>query len=156
MDVKALYTNIPNDEGLPALKETLDQKQNKGVASTVILTLMSLILTLNNFVFNDKNYLQIKGCAMGSISALPYANIFIGKFEESHIYPYIGNLCRLYLRYKDDLFLIWTSTKQQFEDFYCNLNNHHPSINFSYQISNTSIDFPDTTAYIKIENSTPQ
>ena len=88
MDVKALYTNIPIDEGLQALKEALDQKQNKSVASKVIVTLMSLILTLNNFVFNDKNYLQVKGCAMGTISAPPYANMFMGKFEESHIYPY--------------------------------------------------------------------
>ena len=149
MDVKALYTNIPNDEGLQALKEALDQKQNQSVASKVIVTLMSLILTLNSFVFNDKNYLQVKGCAMGTISAPPYDNIFMGKFEESHIYPYIRHLCKLYLRYIDDLFLIWTGTKQQFEDFICNLNNQHPSIKFSYQISNTSINFPDTTVYIK-------
>ena len=69
----------PNDEGLQALKEALDQKQNQSVASTVIVTLMSLILALNNFVFNHKNYLQVKGCAMGTISAHPYANIFMGK-----------------------------------------------------------------------------
>ena len=147
--MKALYTNIPNDEGLQALKEALDQKQNQSVASKVIVTLMNLIFTFNNFVFNDKNYLQVKGCAMGTISAPPYANIFIGKFEESHIYPYIRHLCKLYLRYIDDLFLIWTGTKQQFEDFICNLNNQHPSIKLSYQISNTSIDFLDTTVYIK-------
>ena len=77
MDVKALYTNIPNDEGLQTLKEALDQKQNQSMTSTVIVTLMSLILTLKNFVFNDKNYLQVKGCAMATISAPPYANIFL-------------------------------------------------------------------------------
>ena len=149
MFVKALYMNIQNDEGLQALKEALDQKQNQSVASKVIITPMSLILTLNNFVFSDKNYLQVKGCAMGTISAPPYANIVMGKFEESHIYPYICHLCKLYLRYIDDLFLIWTGTKQQFEDFILNINNQHPSIKFSYQISNTSIDFLDTTVYIK-------
>ena len=149
MDVKALYTNIPNVEGLQALKEALDQKQNQSVASKVIVTHTGLILTLKNFVFNDKNYLQVKGCAMGTISAPPYANIFMGKFEESHIYPYIRHLCKLYLRYIDDLFLIWTGTKQQFEDFICNLNNQHPSIKFSYPIFNISIDFLDTTVYIK-------
>ena len=155
-DVKALYTNIPNDEGLQALKEALDQKQNQSVASKVIVTLVSLILTLNNFVFNDKSYLQVKGCAMGTISAPPCANVFMGKFEESHIYPYIHHFRKFYLRYIDDLFLIWTGTKQQFEDFICNLNNQHPSIKFSYQISNTSIDFLDTTVYIKNRKSTPQ
>ena len=93
MDVKALYTNIPNDESLQTLKEAIDKKQHKSVATTVIVTLMGLILTLNNFVFNDKNYLQIKGCAMGTVCAPPFANIFMGKFEETFIYPYIQNLC---------------------------------------------------------------
>ena len=58
MDVKPLCTNIPNDEGLQVLKEAIDKKQHKSVATTVIVTLISLILTLNNFVFNDKNYLK--------------------------------------------------------------------------------------------------
>ena len=79
MDVKALYTNIPNNEGLQALKEAMDKKQHKSVATTVIVTLMSLILTLNNFVFNDKNYLQIKGCAMGTICAPPIRKHIHGK-----------------------------------------------------------------------------
>ena len=86
MDVKALYTNIPNDEGPQALKEAMDKKQHKSVATAVILTLMSLIFTLNNFVFNDKNYLQIKGFAMGTICAPPFANIFMGKFKETSIH----------------------------------------------------------------------
>ena len=73
----------------------------------------------------------------------------MGNFEESYIYPYISHLCKLYLRYKDDLCLIWAGTKEQFEDFICNLNNQHPSIKFSYQISITSVDFLDTTVYIK-------
>ena len=149
MDVKALYTNILNNEGLQALKEAMDKKQHKSVATTVIVTLMSLILTLNNFIFNDKNYLQIKGCAMGTICAPPFANIFMGKFEETFIYPYIQNLSILYLRYIDDLFLIWTGTKEQFKDFVTNLNSQHPTIKYSYQISDKSIDFLDTTVYIK-------
>ena len=89
MDVNALYANIPNDEGLQALKEAIDKKQHKVVATTVIVTLMSLILTLNNFVFNDKDYLQIKGCEIGTICAPPFANILMGKFEETFIYLYI-------------------------------------------------------------------
>ena len=44
MDVKALCTNILNDEGLQVLQETLDKKQHKNVATNVIVTLMSLNL----------------------------------------------------------------------------------------------------------------
>ena len=79
----------------------------------------------------------------------PFANIFMGKFEETFIYPYIQNVCILYLRYIDDLFLIWTGTKEQFKDFVTNLNSQHSSIKFSYQISDKSIDFLDATVYIK-------
>ena len=49
----------------------------------------------------------------------------------------------------DDLFLIWTGTKEQFKDFVTSLNSQHPSIKFSYQISNKSINFLDATVYIK-------
>ena len=65
MDVKALYTNIPNDEGLQALKEALDKKQNQSVAGKVIVTLMSLILTLNYFVFKDKTICKSKDVQWG-------------------------------------------------------------------------------------------
>ena len=86
---------------------------------------------------------------MGTICAPPFANIFMGKFEETFINPYIQNLSILYLRYIDDLFLIWAGTKQQLEDFISNLNDQHPSITFSHKISKKSIDFLDTTVYIK-------
>ena len=130
MDVKALYANVPNDEGLQALKEAIDKKQHKIVATTVTVTPMSLKLTLNNFVFIDKNYLQIKVCEIGTICAPPFANILMGKFEETFIYLYMQDLCILYLRYIDDLFLIWTGTKEQFKGFVTNLNNQHPPLNF--------------------------
>ena len=114
MDVSSLYTNIPHDEGLDALRENLNRRRNRSVATNVLVTLMSLILTLNNFIFNGINYLQIKGCAMGTNSSPSFANIFLGKFEEQFIYPFIQDLHKLYLRYIDDIFMIWTGTKEQF------------------------------------------
>ena len=52
MDVSSLYTNIPHDEGLDTLRENLNRRRNRSVATNVLVTLMSLILTLNNFIFN--------------------------------------------------------------------------------------------------------
>ena len=65
MDVSALYTNIPNDEGILAVKNTLTNNKVSNILINVILTFLSMILTLNNFVLNGKHYLQTKGCAMG-------------------------------------------------------------------------------------------
>ena len=100
--MKLLYTNISNKEGIKAVREAYDNHPNKTVATKVIITFLSLILTLNNFVFNSTNYLQIIGCAMGTICAPAYTNIFMAEFEKQHIYPYIKNKSILYLRYIDD------------------------------------------------------
>ena len=64
-DVKPFYIGIPNAERIKAVKESFDKHTSKNLATKVITTFLALILTLNNFVFNCKHYLQIKkihGC----------------------------------------------------------------------------------------------
>jgi len=149
MDVSSLYTNIPNEEGIKAVEETLNKAQTKSIATIVITTLLMLILTLNNFVFNNKFFLQIKGCAMGTKCAPNYTNIFMRRFEEKFIYPKINGLSILYLKYIDDIFLVWTSSKESLQSFLQSINQQHPSIKFEAQMSNKEINFLDTTIYIK-------
>ena len=76
LDVKSLYTNIPNNGGIKALTEAYDNHPNKTVVTKVIMTFLSLIITLNSFVFNSINYLKIMGCAMGTRSVLQHTQIF--------------------------------------------------------------------------------
>ena len=121
----------------------------------MIITFLSLILTLNNFVFNSTNYLQIIGCAMGTICAPAYANIFMDQFEKQHIYPYIKNKSILYLQYINDIFMIWTGTKQELLIFLEKLNSKHKTIKFEHKISHSNISFLDTLIY-KDKNNTLQ
>ena len=74
-------TNISNHEGIETVEEMLNNQTNKSIGTEVIIFLY-LILTLNKFIFNGINSLQIKACAMGTICAPAHANIFIGKFEK--------------------------------------------------------------------------
>ena len=67
LNVKSLYINNPNNEGIKAVKEAYDKRPDKTVSTKVITTFLSLILTLNNFIFNSVNYIQKMGCAMGTI-----------------------------------------------------------------------------------------
>ena len=46
LDVKSLYTSIPNSEGIKAVKTS---HENFTIATKVITTFLALILTLNNF-----------------------------------------------------------------------------------------------------------
>ena len=101
MDVRSLYTNTPNAEGKSAIKRAFDNYTKKTTTTKVITTSLTLILTLNNFVFDCIHYLQIKGCAMGTICAPAYANIFMANFELKYIYPYIRDKTKMFLRFID-------------------------------------------------------
>ena len=85
---------------------------------------------------------------MATKCAPTYANIFMGHFEEKFIYPKINGLSMLYLRYSDDIFLLWTDSKKSLQAFLQNVNQQHPSIKFEAQMSTKEINFLDTTIYI--------
>ena len=123
--------------------------------SYLCLVYIIIIEKENNFVFNSINYLQIMGSAMGTICAPAYANIFMAQFEKQHIYPYIKNKSILYLRYIDDIFMIWTETKQKLLIFLEKLNSKHKTIKFEHNILNSNISFLDTLIY-KHKNNTLQ
>ena len=112
MDVKSLYTNIPNQEGINAVKSVL-ARLDHSLLTSVITSFLGLILTLNDFQFNNNNYLQINSASMGTT----YANLFMGEFEKMFIYPKIKHKLQLYLRYIDDIFLLWMGTETELKTF---------------------------------------
>ena len=77
LDVKSLYTNIPNSKGIKAVKTKFDNFPRKAIATTVMITFLSLILTLSNLIFNCKHCIQLKDCVMGTICAPSIANIIL-------------------------------------------------------------------------------
>ena len=141
LDVKSSYTNIPNNKGIKAVREAYDKHPNKTILSKVITTFLSLILTLNNFIFSSVKYTQKMGCAMGSVCASSYANLFMEQFEEKHIHPYIKDMVLLYLRYIDDIFIICKGAKEQIITLTNELNKKHKTIKFEYKILLQKIPF---------------
>lgn len=145
LDVRSLYTNIPNEEGINTIKNLLQRKQSK--VTTVITAFLWLILTLNNFIFNSTHYLQLAGVAMGTKCAVIYANLFMSYFEETYIYNLIRDKCTFYKRFIDDIFLLWSGTLDDLKIFIHQLNTLHPTIKFDAKYSKTSIEFLDTQIY---------
>lgn len=147
LDVRSLYTNIPNNEGLEAIKSYFRSRAAPGdqILSKVICTFLTLILTLNNFVFNGENYVQTNGASMGTKCAPTYASLFMGRFEERHILPRIRDRVLLYVRYIDDLLMIWRDSEEELIKFLEELNKIHPTIKFEYEYSREKVNFLDTT-----------
>ena len=82
LDVCSLYTSIPHKEGIESVKQKL-KNSKPGISIKFILKFLKLILTLDNFVINSINYLQKKGCALGTKCAPSYANIFMVVLRKS-------------------------------------------------------------------------
>ena len=86
-DVTSLYTNIPHDEGIEATAQhytewshTLPKPTPK---TPVIKIILHFILKHSTFRFQDKHYKQNNGTSMGGRYAPPYANIFMGRIEDT-------------------------------------------------------------------------
>ena len=62
MDIKSLYTvtHVPNDEGLCALQYYLDKREILEPPTPTLLRMAELVLTLNTFEFNGEYYKQVE------------------------------------------------------------------------------------------------
>ena len=146
IDVCSLYTNIPNDEGISACKIILDKyrRTNNSPTNQSITDCLTHVLYMNNFDFNGKHYLQVGGTAMGTKVAPSFANIFMAHFEDTHVYTYHTQPL-IWLRYIDDIFMVWDKGRNSLDDFLQHLNSCHKTIKFTSDISNEKIHFLDTT-----------
>ena len=91
--------------------------------------------------------LQPHGTAMGTRMAPSYANLFLTKFETDTLsrapfQPFI------WLRYIDDIFMIWTRSVLDLNTFTSFLNDIHTTIKFTCDYSFTSITFLDVNVSI--------
>ena len=109
-----------------------------------ICRLLDLVLTTNNFEFDNKHFLQIGGTVMGTKLAPSFANIFMGDFEDKFIYSYPVKPL-IWKRFIDDIFLIWTYGDNKLKDFVTHLNNCHDTIKFTLEQSLSTVNFLDIT-----------
>ena len=157
LDVNSLYTNIPNEEGRRAVASWLSKyRPQKTVpqnqpSNTSLLSLLKMVLELNNFQFNGQNYLQIGGTAMGTRVAPTLANLFMGHFEEKFVYTYKLQPL-IWARYIDDIFMIWTHGVDELRALITHLNQVHKTIKFTAEMSKEKIPFLDTLVIIENNN----
>jgi len=158
IDVTALYTNIPHEEGARWVAEFYAETYPKwkhkhphlkAMSSNTLLELMLFILQNNVFTFNRKYFKQLIGTTMGAQFSVNYANIYMHK-----LFRYINDKYNLTLplgfaRFVDDIFLMWIHEKAKLESYLKLLNSCHNTIKFTFEMSNDSINFLDTTVYIQ-------
>ncbi|CAJ0943544.1 unnamed protein product [Ranitomeya imitator] len=137
LDVKDLYTSIPHSEGINSVHKLLAGSNMNNDQISLCIELLTVIQTMNFFMFQDNFYLQTRDTAMGSNVAPPYANCYMADFEESSIYNNTLFRCNVLMwkRFIDDIFCIWGG------------------ISFTMSHDNHRISFLDTTIMLNPNGS---
>ena len=146
LDISSMYTNIDHISGLAAVQEAFDDNPNPRRPDAEVLKLLEISLTRNDFSFNGETFLQKIGTAMGARYAPSYANIFMAKFERDvHKKCYL--LPDIYLRFLDDIFILFRHGASNFKTYLEILNSHHKNIKFTARSESISNDFLDLTIF---------
>ncbi|CAF4764814.1 unnamed protein product [Rotaria sp. Silwood1] len=96
MDVTDLYTMIPQEGGVQAIKRLIEAtglRQIDGVKKEIILALTRFVMTNNYFCLDGSYYKQIRGGAMGSPLTLTIANAYM-YFVERPISKWANRTCQ--------------------------------------------------------------
>ena len=147
-DVVSLFTKVPVNEAIDAISEMLKKDETIDERTTMspseVCRLTALCLRSTYFRFKDSFYEQRDGTAMGSPLSPVVANLYMEVFKKralssSTLTP------KLWLRYVDDTFVVWTHGRNTLDDFHSHLNAQHPSIQFTREeLSEGRIPFLDT------------
>ena len=149
-DVKSLYTNIPQNEGIDMISTHIDQHRHSlptyAPNTHEFKIILHHILTHSHFTFAHKHYIQTFGTSIGCRMAPPYANIYMYTHDQTIINsPYNVSY---YKRLIDDIFFIFTGTETELNELIDWTNGLHPTIKYKYVTSRTTIDFLDMKIYV--------
>ena len=145
MDVTSLYTCIPRADGLKALKHFLNKRATFHPPTETLIRRAELILNKNTFSFRDEVFFKMSGVAMGK----KWACLFMGHFEHTVLQQYKKPAPEIYKRYTDDGNGSTSMIYNQFQDFISLVQNFHPAVKFTYEISEEFIAFLDMNISLK-------
>jgi len=145
MDVSNLYNNVPIEEGLQAVSKAFLLHKDPRRPDASILSMLRILLTSNVFIFNNRQYLQLRGTPMGGAYSGSFASIYMTDWEKKaasyHLTP------RLWVRFIDDIFGIWDHGAESLKTFHHFLNALDGNISVDLQCSASSIRFLDLELY---------
>lgn len=148
-DISSLYTSIPLDLGVTAIRYWLEKRRSlidPRFTDAFIIDSIIFMLKNNNFLFDNVMWNQLVGTAMGHIFAPPYACLTIGYLEEEKLFKEelpqhydaitIKSINDLFQRYMDDGTTLLPPIIECKGFLNC-LNRLHPAINYTLEEAST-------------------
>lgn len=152
LDVRSLYTNVPIDEGILRVSRALRRHPDSHRPDTLLLELLRLSLTRNDFSFGDRWFLQTSGVAMGKAFGGSFANLYLQEWETNALAA-SPRRPTLWRRYQDDIFMVWDHGEPALQQFVSLLNNADPHIQVDLIVHSDSIRYLDLEVYRSEDNT---
>ncbi len=161
LNVVSLYTNIPHHEALVTVSRLLHAKRSPSLkpSNQDLIRLLTLVLSLNHLESNNTFWTQRGGVAICSKVSPTVANLSVEDFEIKYVYSYHLQTS-IWLRYIDDIFLVWSHSREELDTFIQHLNAAHPTLKFTANIHTTLYTTlytkpTDTHTYLHYTSSSP-
>lgn len=134
-DVQSFYTNVPIDETVEEISQTLGSREFDGISTDILYWLLTIVMKCNLFEFDGDLYHQTEGVAMGTSCAPAFANLSLGFKElKSQMLSTSDTGLAFYVRYIDDIFLIYKGTRQACETWLGEFTPHLAPYTISWDI----------------------
>ena len=148
IDVVGPSPNIPHEEGLIAIRKTLDTRKDKIISIDSLIELAECVLENNIFEHDKSVFKQLRETAIQTEMAPPYVIIFMDSLEES--IPSNSLVKALvWWCYIDDIFIMWEHGEEGLQKFLESLNCYHPTITFTAEYSRAKKNFLNVTVIKK-------
>ena len=144
IDAVSLYPNIPDEEGLIAVRKALDTRKNKTISTDSLIELAECVLKNNIFEHDKSVFKQLRGIAIGTKMVPPYAIIFMDSLEEDILSNSFLKPLVWWRRYIDDIFMMWEHGEEELKKFET-LNSYNHFHN-TFRLFDVLASFPFTTS----------
>lgn len=132
-DVKALFTNVPTDGAMKAVKKVVDnmEEEDLPVSKSDYVKLISLCTKFTPFMYGTQEYCQHNGLPMGSPISPVMSCLFMELLEDEHFLRILGRNST-WMRYIDDV-LVVIPKRTNVENKLRLLNEVHNKIQFTVE-----------------------
>ena len=113
-----------------------------------------MILTMNNFEFENNHYQELQGTAIGTKISPAYANLFMGDLEQK-ILAQSPHKPLIWWHYIDDVLMIWPHGEEKLNEFVNLLNSSHEAISSAMKFHTLKSTFSMSLCYC-ITTAQPQ
>ena len=148
LDVESLYLSIPQGAGIEEVLQrvvhTTPATARSSEYKNFLRDSLRVVIRDNHFAFHNSHFDQVRGVAK---CAPPFANLYLAALEERALEEWRGTAPKAWMRFLDDVLMLWTGGVEELYELLNHLNSQVSSIRFTLQHSREKATFLDLDVY---------